>query len=291
MEIDKAINGIELAYVAKVIDESASPVTYETPMSIRGVKSVGGTLNVITGQNYSDNMLAIDESIVKSITNALVFRDLTEEQLAYLQGNKIDSATGSVIVSADDIAPKFAFGYKLTYNDGTFKLIWLLYGSFSNITELSGTTKGDGITYTDISLTYTALPIGVSKDLFVKVRSDSSYYNSAIGDAWFKKVQSPGTLREDVNIDKNNVPVNSITINNDKVLLNATASVISVSATILPTNATNKACTWTSTDDTTVRVTGSGLNCVITRVKAGTATVKATTSDGNKVASVLVTCL
>ena len=60
----------------------------------------------------------------------------------------------------------------------------------------------------------------------------------------------------------------------------------SLTATVLPANATNKAVTWSSSADGVASVNASG---VVTAVSAGTATITATTEDGGKTATCAVT--
>ena len=60
----------------------------------------------------------------------------------------------------------------------------------------------------------------------------------------------------------------------------------SLSATVLPANATNKEVGWSSSDDSIATVDASGQ---VTAVKEGSATITATTVDGNKTATCAVT--
>ena len=57
-------------------------------------------------------------------------------------------------------------------------------------------------------------------------------------------------------------------------------------ATVLPENATNRAVTWTSSDDDIATVTNDGL---VTAVAAGTATIIVTTADGGRTATCVIT--
>ena len=59
-----------------------------------------------------------------------------------------------------------------------------------------------------------------------------------------------------------------------------------LTATVQPSNATNKAVTWASSDDAIASVSASGF---VKGVKAGTATITATTQDGGKTATCAVT--
>jgi len=70
-----------------------------------------------------------------------------------------------------------------------------------------------------------------------------------------------------------------------------TASVVvgatrQLSAAVAPSDATDKTVTWTSSDATKATVNGSGL---VTAVAAGTATITAKTTDGNKTSTSVIT--
>ncbi|MDR1974477.1 MAG: Ig-like domain-containing protein [Bacteroidales bacterium] len=76
------------------------------------------------------------------------------------------------------------------------------------------------------------------------------------------------------------------------VLLNKIATTLVIGeteqliATVLPTNATNKAVTWNSTDISVATVSNAGL---VTSVSVGIATITVTTEDGNYTATCLIT--
>lgn len=81
------------------------------------------------------------------------------------------------------------------------------------------------------------------------------------------------------------VPVASVTVAPTTKSL-VVAATQQLTPTVLPANATNKAVTYTSSDATKATVSASGL---ITAVAAGTATITAKTTDGNKTATCVVT--
>lgn len=81
------------------------------------------------------------------------------------------------------------------------------------------------------------------------------------------------------------VPVNSVSLNQTSLTL-TTGSTDHLTATITPSNATNKGLNWTSSDPSVVSVDGNGN---ITAHKAGTATITVTTADGGKTATCTVT--
>lgn len=82
------------------------------------------------------------------------------------------------------------------------------------------------------------------------------------------------------------IAVESITLNSvSKSIIKGTT--FQLSATVSPANSTDKVITWTSSDNSVATVTTAGL---ITGLKTGTTTIKATTSNGkNATCAVTVT--
>lgn len=82
--------------------------------------------------------------------------------------------------------------------------------------------------------------------------------------------------------------VQSVTgVSLDKTKLSIdTGKTATLKATVVPDNATNKGLNWASTDEAIATVDSKG---VVTGVKAGTATIKVGTKDGNKSAEAEVT--
>ena len=81
------------------------------------------------------------------------------------------------------------------------------------------------------------------------------------------------------------IPVSSVAVSPTSASLYA-GNTQQLSATISPANATNKNVTWSSSNTAIATVNSAGL---VTAVAAGTATITATTQDGNKTASATIT--
>jgi uncharacterized protein YjdB len=82
-----------------------------------------------------------------------------------------------------------------------------------------------------------------------------------------------------------NVPVTNVTVSSTTTSVDIDAST-PLQATVVPDNATNKAISWTSSDNSIATVSSTG---VVTGKAAGSAIVTVTTQDGNKTASCAVT--
>ena len=80
------------------------------------------------------------------------------------------------------------------------------------------------------------------------------------------------------------VPVTSVTLNHNQASLyyNRTPNTLTLTATVAPDNATNKAVNWTSSDSTVAAVDQNG---VVTALARGTAVITATTADGSGVSA------
>ena len=80
------------------------------------------------------------------------------------------------------------------------------------------------------------------------------------------------------------IPVNSVNLSTSAAELTEGES-LTLTATVLPENATNKNVTWTSSNTDVASVT----NGTVTALKPGTSTITVTTEDGQKTASCVVT--
>lgn len=81
------------------------------------------------------------------------------------------------------------------------------------------------------------------------------------------------------------IPVTGVTVSPASVSVEA-GSAVQLTATVNPSNATNKNVTWTSSNAAVATVNATGL---VTAVAAGTATITVTTNDGSKTATCAVT--
>ena len=80
-------------------------------------------------------------------------------------------------------------------------------------------------------------------------------------------------------IPPNIIPVNEITLNPTSATLNV-GETLQLTATVSPTNATDKSVSWTSSNTNVATVSNTGL---VTAVAAGTATITCTANDGSGV--------
>ncbi|MCX7745831.1 MAG: Ig-like domain-containing protein, partial [Clostridia bacterium] len=91
-------------------------------------------------------------------------------------------------------------------------------------------------------------------------------------------------------ISKQSIPVSSVSVNPPTATLEVgdlaaqDKKTVQLTATVSPTDATNKSITWTSSNNTVAKVDTNGL---VTAVSAGTATITATASNGKSASSAI----
>lgn len=105
------------------------------------------------------------------------------------------------------------------------------------------------------------------------------------GTAIITTTSSDGGFTAYCEVTVNNVPVTSVSVSPASLTLNVGSTSL-LSATVLPTNATNKSVTWTSGNTGMASVSPSG---VVTGVASGTTAITVTTTDGGFSATCNVT--
>ena len=155
------------------------------------------------------------------------------------------------------------------------------------------------------SLTATISPSNATNKTITCTSSNNNIATvSASSNACVVKGVASGTVAITATTkDGNKVTTSSVTINNRAVPVVSVTGIKfdktsesmyvgeskNLTTTISPSNATNKAITCTSSNNSVATVSVSGNSCVVKGVKAGTATITATTKDGNKVTTSSVT--
>lgn len=81
------------------------------------------------------------------------------------------------------------------------------------------------------------------------------------------------------------IPVTGVTVSPSTLSLTAGGDTGTLTASIIPANATDQVVSWSSSDDTIASVSAG----IVTPVAAGTVTITATTHDGNKTDTATVT--
>ncbi len=133
---------------------------------------------------------------------------------------------------------------------------------------------------------------GTSGELLsVTITADNSFTtsgNGTLSDIKLTNINAQKTTCSNVGFHITlQVPASSISLDKPSLTFTAKNQTATLTATVLPSNATNKSVTWTSSNTSVATVDANGK---VTAVANGTATITATTNDGsNKSASCTVT--
>ena len=108
-----------------------------------------------------------------------------------------------------------------------------------------------------------------------KYSSDGNIYIAIQDDGGDDPAPTPGTVK-----------VTGVTLNHSGKMLEPRYDEFQLTATVSPSNATNKDVTWSSSDESIATVTTAGR--IIAKSKSGTTTITVKTSDGNKTAQCII---
>jgi len=282
--------GVDNFYFAEVTKDDADGYTCGTPIHIP-VQEVGKSTDSASEAHYYDNKAMIVVNSESADTISLTLAPPALDKLSKLIGKSFDADLGMMVDSPRQ-NKYFAIMYRTKGTDGGYRYVSRLKGQF-NIPEETVSTENDGTDTTNTSIEFTGI---YTEHEFTKGMYDGSSwkksgakgivvderYGLADVSTFFNSVQTPDTIQaySPTVIDVTGVLVSpttaAIAVGEDKTLV----------ATVAPYNATDKAVTWSTSDNTVVTVSSEG---VITGANAGTATVTVTTHDGSFTATCAVT--
>ena len=282
--------GVDNFYFAEVTKDDADGYTCGNPIHIP-VQEIGKATDSASEAHYYDNKAMIVVNSESADTISLTLAPPALDKLAKLIGKSFDASLGMMVDSPRQ-NKYYAIMYRTKGTDGGYRYVSRLKGQF-NIPEESVQTENDGTDTTNTQIQFTGI---YTEHEFTKGMYDGSAwqksgvkgivvdarYGLADVSTFFNSVQTPDTVQvlSPTTVDVTGVLVSptskSITVGDDFTLV----------PTVAPYNATDKAVTWSSSDDLVCTVSDSG---VIHGVASGTATITVTTHDGNFTATCSVT--
>lgn len=265
--------GVENAVYAEVTADDANNFTTGPVKELVGLSEVGKTTDSANEAHYYDNIPAIVVSSTGADTLTLNTSGIPFDVLAEITGQYYDETAG-MLVEQERTPKYFALGYITDKTDGTKVLVWRLKGTFT-IPEQTSQTKNDGTDANGQTMTYTGISTAhkfTATGKPAKAVNVDTGVNTGISEAtFFGSVQTPDTISgSTVHVTGVGVVPSSLALS---VGENAT-----IRAEVAPANATNKAVTYSSSAEAVATVSEAG---VVHAVAAGSATITATTTDGN----------
>ena len=148
--------GVDMLYVAKVLTDTETGTTYDTPKRLMGLNNIGYDPATQSASYDADDGTYESYSADGDTTVTIRQADLTPEDYAYLFGVTRDT-NGIITESAEDSAPYVAVGFRSQKSDGSYRYIWVLKGRASKGSETYQTKSGSGVTYNDQEIVIHAL--------------------------------------------------------------------------------------------------------------------------------------
>lgn len=281
--------GVDSFYFAEVIQDDAEGYSCGTPVHIP-VQEVGKSTDSSSEAHYYDNKAMVVVNSESADTIKLVLAPPELAKLSQMSGKSFDPTTG-MLVDSPRQNKYFAIMYRTKGTDGGYRYVSRLKGQF-NIPEESVQTEDDGTDTSNMSFEFTGI--------YTEHKFNKGVYNSET-QAWeaagvkgivvdarygladvsnfFDSVQTPDTIQV-----AGGTAVTGVGVAPSSAEV-AEGDTVTLTATVIPSTATNKAVTWSSSAEGVATVE----NGVVTGVSAGSATITATTVDGGKTDTCAVT--
>lgn len=279
--------GVDNFYFAEVTQDDSTGYTCGTPIHIP-VQEVGKSTDSSSEAHYYDNKAMIVVNSESADTISLVLAPPALETLAQLIGKSFDSTTGMMVDSPRQ-NKYFAIMYRTKGTDGGYRYVSRLKGQF-NIPEETVQTEDDGTDTTNTSIEFTGIYTEheFTKGIYNGTSWEAAGVKGIVVDArygladvsnFFDSVQTPDTIQV-----AGGTAVTGVGVAPSSAEV-AEGDTVTLTATVIPSTATNKAVTWSSSAEGVATVE----NGVVTGVSAGSATITVTTVDGGKTDTCAVT--
>lgn len=279
--------GVDNFYFAEVTKDDSTGYTCGTPIHIP-VQEVGKSTDSSSEAHYYDNKAMIVVNSESADTISLVLAPPALDKLATLIGKSFDSTTGMMVDSPRQ-NKYFAIMYRTKGTDGGYRYVSRLKGQF-NIPEETVQTEDDGTDTTNTSIEFTGIYTEheFTKGIYNGTSWEAAGVKGIVVDArygladvsnFFDSVQTPDTIQV-----AGGTAVTGVGVAPSSAEV-AEGDTVTLTATVIPSTATNKAVTWSSSAEGVATVE----NGVVTGVSAGSATITVTTVDGGKTDTCAVT--
>ncbi|ATA74141.1 Ig-like domain-containing protein [Capnocytophaga sp. H2931] len=247
--------------------------------------------------SLSEEQITLVEGNTHSLTATVLPANATNKKVTWTSANTaiatVDDlgkvtgvASGTVYITATTEDSKKTASCKVTVSK---KVITVAYVSLDNetITLLEGDTKTLVATVSPTNATNKKITWTTTDKTIATVDANGKVTAITAGVVSITATTEDGGKKAScrVTVEKNIVAVTNVSIQPESIVL-AIGNQRQLSATVSPTNATNKKVTWTSADPSIATVTANGK---VTGLASGTVYITATTEDGGKKASCKVT--
>jgi phi13 family phage major tail protein len=252
--------GLKNVHYATFSEENGV-ITYDTPVRIPGAVEFTIEPRGDLTEFYADDILYYSAGNNQGYDGTLSIAVIPEQFAIDCLGEEKDATDGVLIEKSNLKGKPFALMYEFDGDVNATRFV--LYNCSANRPTITSSTKTDTVEPTPNELTFVAS--ARPTDYAVKSKTTGTT-SPTVYNNWYTAVY-----------DQTEVPVTSVTLVPDTLALDV-GEIQQLAATVLPANATNPGVVYSSSDPTKATVNSTGR---VTAVAAGTATITATTVDGN----------
>lgn len=183
----RPIIGLDMVYVAKVLTDTSSGMTFDTPVRIRGAVKMSINPNGALAEDYGDNEVLATINSRGSTQVSCEFMDIDPTIQAALLGQT--RANGITMETALDQSPYYAIGGRRWLNgtdgsgDKVYEYIWILKGKFS-VPNRDTETKKDTVSPQHVTMEASFVSTTYNGAILNSGRTDYDL-TSATASAWF----------------------------------------------------------------------------------------------------------
>ena len=186
--------GLDNVVIAKVLSDSASGITYDTPIALKGAVNATVNPNSDVAVDYADNGPFFSASNRGNTELNLEMIDVDPDVLAMLLGQR--KANGVTVETVLDQSADFAFGFRVwlagkdANGNNRYQYFWYAKGKFS-VPETGGETKQESLNFGHINVTaqFTQtffVPDGQeSGTICTHIRTDDPTASASLLENWF----------------------------------------------------------------------------------------------------------
>lgn len=178
--------GIHNVYYSVMTYGVDNAITYATPVSLPGAKSISLDAQGESVDEYADNVTWWHGDVNNGYSGTLEFEDTaaSETFIKTVLGHATDGTTGVVTEKSSDQPKEFALGFEFTLDGGTEtgKRIWMLRCKISR-PQISGSTREANVAAQTQTVNLTCMARAADEKVKTSaVSTDSAYTN------WFSAV-------------------------------------------------------------------------------------------------------
>ena len=245
-----------------------------------------GTVN----EEYSQTLAATGSDIITwSVTSSSLPDGLNLSGNA-ISGTPTTAGTSTFTVKAENSYGSDSKQLSITINEPATISVTGVSLNQSALTLTEGDTVQLTATVEPANATNKGVTWSSDDETVATVDTDGNITAVSAGTATITVTTADGnkTAACAVTVNADTVPVTGVTLSQTQASLysNRTPNTLTLTATVAPDDATNKAVTWISSNSTVATVDANG---VVTAVAPGTATITVTTTDGSFTATCTVT--